>query len=303
MEVSIVCPIHGDGKYLVQTLDSIKNQTFRNSLEVILILDRCTSEVSATIAKYQDSLNIKMVNSKFAGLVEALNTGLQLSTGKYVARIDSDDVMEPTRIEKQFDFLQANYQTTVLGSSVIEINEHGTVIGKREYPLDSVEMYNSLSQQCTVAHPSVMFRRDAILELGGYRPFFENAEDYDLWLRVREHGVITSTFEPLTFYRIHPGQISTLQLEQRIFGSYSARINNMLERKGSRNLISRYKTFEKWGNSPVGNFLLQYVSFRLLVTQKIQCFENGNLDGKWIEKLVIGKVFLPVKNWKKRRTS
>jgi GT2 family glycosyltransferase len=209
--------------------------------------------------------------------------------------------MEPSRIEKQFDFLQTNQQTTVLGSSVIEINEHGVVIGKREYPLDSVEMYNSLSKQCTLAHPSVMFRRDVILNLGGYRPFFENAEDYDLWLRVREHGSITSTFETLTFYRIHPGQISTLQLKQRVFGSYSVRLNNLLERKGMKNLISRYETFEKWGNSSVGKFLLQYVSFRLLITRKIQDFENGNLEVKSLEKLVIGKGFLPLKNWKKGR--
>lgn len=299
MEVSIVCPIHGDGKYLFQTLDSIKSQTFSGSLEVVLILDRCSSEVTSTIEKFQDSLNIKVVSSKTPGLVEALNTGLQIATGKYVARIDSDDVMESRRIEKQFGFLQANQQTIVLGSSVIEINEHGVVIGKREYPLDSVEMYNSLSQQCTIAHPSVMFRRDEILNLGGYRPFFENAEDYDLWLRVRELGAITSTLESLTFYRIHPGQISTLQLKQRIFGSYSARINSILERKGMRNLISRYETFEKWGNSAVGKFLLQYVSFRLLVTKEIQSFENGNLEDKWLEKLVIGKVFLPIKNWKK----
>ena len=299
MEVSIVCPIHGDGKYLFQTLDSIKLQTFNGGLEVVLILDRCSSDVSATIEKYQDSLNIKIVSSKNPGLVEALNAGLQIATGKYVARIDSDDVMEPSRIEKQFGILQANEQITVLGSSVIEINEHGVIIGKREYPLDSVEMYNSLSKQCTIAHPSVMFRRGDILNLGGYRPFFENAEDYDLWLRVREQGAITSTFESLTFYRIHPGQISTLQLKQRIFGSYSARINNLLERKGMKNLILRYETFEKWGNSGAGKFLLQYVSFRLLITRKIQNFEDGNLEGKWVEKLVIGKVFLPVKNWKK----
>jgi GT2 family glycosyltransferase len=188
-----------------------------------------------------------------------------------------------------------------LGSSVIEINEHGIVIGKRGYPLDSVEMYNSLSKQCTLAHPSVMFRRDVILNLGGYRPFFENAEDYDLWLRVREHGSITSTVEALTFYRIHPGQISTLQLKQRIFGSYSVRLNNLLERKGMKNLILRYETFEKWGNSSVGKLLLQYVSLRLLITKKIQYFENGNLEGKSVEKLIIGKLLLPAKNWKKGR--
>jgi glycosyltransferase involved in cell wall biosynthesis len=299
MEVSIVCPIHGDGKYLFQTLDSIKSQTFSGGLEVVLILDRCTSEVSVTIEKFQDSLDIKVVTSKIPGLVAALNSGLEFAIGKYVARIDSDDVMAPSRIEKQFAFLEANQQITVLGSGITEINERGTIIGRRQYPIDSVEMYNSLSKQCTIAHPSVMFRRDEILNLGGYRSFFENAEDYDLWLRVRDHGSIVSTSESLTFYRVHPGQISSLKLKQGVFGSYSVRINNFLERKRVSNLISRYETFEQWGNSFAGKVLLKYVSFRLLVTKEIQKFENSELEDEWLKKVVIGKVFLPVKNWKK----
>jgi glycosyltransferase involved in cell wall biosynthesis len=71
MEVSIVCPIHGDGKYLFNTLDSIKSQSFRGSFEVILILDRCSNEVTATIAKFRDSLNIKVISSNNPGLENA----------------------------------------------------------------------------------------------------------------------------------------------------------------------------------------------------------------------------------------
>jgi glycosyltransferase involved in cell wall biosynthesis len=298
MEVSIVCPIHGDGKYLFQTLDSIKSQTFDGAMEVILVLDRCTSDVSATIEIFQDSLEIKVVISKLPGLVEALNTGLQFSNGKYVARIDSDDVMDPSRIEKQFNFLEANQQTTVLGSSVIEINEHGIVIGKRDYPIDSIQMYNSLSKQCTIAHPSVMFKRNDILKLGGYRTFFENAEDYDLWLRVRDHGTVLSLLEPLTFYRVHPDQISAVQMKQRVFGSYSARLNNFLEQKNMRNLISRYETFEKWNNSLEGGIMLKYVSFRLMVSREIKKFEKGEPEGRWLKKFIIGKIFLSAKNWR-----
>jgi glycosyltransferase involved in cell wall biosynthesis len=301
MDVSIVCPIHGDGKYLFQTLDSIKSQTFDGDMEVILVLDRCTSEVSATIEIFQDLLEIKVVISKLPGLVEALNTGLQFSNGKYVARIDSDDVMDPSRIEKQFDFLEANQQTTVLGSSVIEINVHGIVIGKRDYPTDSIEMYNSLSKQCTIAHPSVMFKRNDILKLGGYRTFFENAEDYDLWLRVRDHGTVLSLLEPLTFYRVHPDQISAVQMKQRVFGSYSARLNNFLEQKNMRNLISRYENFEKWNNSLEGGIMLKYVSFRLMVSREIKKFEKGEPEGRWLKKFIIGKILLSAKNWREGR--
>jgi glycosyltransferase involved in cell wall biosynthesis len=301
MDVSIICPIHGHGEFLHQTLDSIKAQSFGGDMEVILILDRCSGDVLTIINNFQNLLDIKAITSTIPGLVPALNLGLKYAGGKYVARIDSDDLMVPSRIEKQFAFLETEQQIIVLGSSVVEINEHGNKIGLREYPVDADEMNISLSKQCTIAHPSVMFRRDNIIKLGGYRSFFENAEDYDLWLRVRDHGLILSTLEPLTFYRIHSGQISTLQLKQRVFGSYSARINNFLEKRKKRNLISRYGTFEKWNNSLLGGFILKYVSFRLMISESMEKFENGGLEGRWLEKLLIGKVLIPIKNWKKRR--
>jgi hypothetical protein len=92
-----------------------------------------------------------------------------------------------------------------------------------------------------------------------------------------------------------------LQLKQRMFGSYSARINNFLERKKLKNLISSYGTFEKWEDSGVSKILVKYLNFRLFISRKIRNFEGGNIDIKPIEKLVIVKVLIPFKHWKKRR--
>jgi hypothetical protein len=86
-----------------------------------------------------------------------------------------------------------------------------------------------------------------------------------------------------------------------MFGSYSARINNFLERKKLKNLISRYGTFEKWEDSGVSKILVKYLNFRLFISRKIRNFEGGNIDIKPIEKLVIVKVLIPFKHWKKRR--
>jgi GT2 family glycosyltransferase len=144
-----------------------------------------------------------------------------------------------------------------------------------------------------------MFKRNDILKLGGYRTFFENAEDYDLWLRVRDSGSVVSVLEPLTFYRVHPGQISTVQMKQRVFGSYSARLNNFLEKKNMGNLISRYGSFEKWNSSFEGRIILRYVSFRLMASREIKKFEKGEFEGSRLENFIIGKVFLSLKSWRR----
>ncbi len=297
-DVSVVCPVHGEGRYLRQTLDSINSQNFVGSLEIVLVLDRCSEEVLAIIDNFSSSFEIKVVTSSTPGLVAALNLGLEAACGRYIARIDADDLMTPERITEQFSYMEANKSVTVLGSNVTEINEYGSVIGNREYPADPKLMHQALSKQCTIAHPSVMFRKDAILELGGYRSFFENAEDYDLWLRVRVGGTIVSTPQPLTQYRIHPDQISSKHLEKCVFASYSVRLNSILEKKKSKGLIARYGTSENWGNSRLGKCLLMYLSFRLSISYKIKSFEDGELDSSSFQKFFIGKILLRAKRWK-----
>jgi hypothetical protein len=299
-DVSVVCPIHGDGRYLAETLNSIKSQNFLGKMEVVIVLDRCSEEVLTTINELISSIDLKVVTSTTPGLVAALNLGLQVATGKYVARIDADDLMTPERITRQFSIMEENQNLTVLGSSVLEIDEHGLVIGRRDYPVESTIMYQALSKQCTIAHPSVMFRKDAILKLGGYRSFFENAEDYDLWLRVRDHGAVLSTLEPLTQYRIHPGQVSSMYLKKCVFASYSARLNNLLEKRGLENLIVRYGTFENWVGSRAGKILSTYLSTRLLISKQIKDFEDGEMDSNPIPKLIVGKILSNAKKWKKR---
>ncbi len=302
VDVSIICPIHGDGIFLSKTLNSIRSQTFQGSIEIILILDRCSENVFSIIDSFQESLTITKVISKSPGLVAALNLGLQVASGKYIARIDADDLMAMERVEKQFSFMELNQEVIILGSSVIEIDENDNHIGLRNYPTNAQTMYRSLSKQCTIAHPSVMFRRFDIIKLGSYRPFFEHSEDYDLWLRARDYGKILSLSSPLTFYRIHPGQITNIQLNLRLFGAYSAQINNFLERKHLKNLITRYITFESWSGSKMGRILFQYTAYRLEISRKLHEFETSKSEESLFQRIFFGKILLSIKrlkNWRK----
>jgi glycosyltransferase involved in cell wall biosynthesis len=269
-DISIVLPIHGDGEYLQKTLESIESQTFSGALETILILDRCTESTFNVIANFKSLRNMQVIPSNNPGLVSALNEGLRFASGKYIARIDADDLMLPSRLQLQFEYLELHADVIVLGTDVIEINEDGEEIGFRNYPTTAKSMFKALNLQCTVAHSSTLFRKDVILELGGYRAFFEHAEDYDLWLRARLHGKVISLASAQTFYRVHSKQISRSQYKARVFGSYSARLNGYLERRGRKSLIQKYVTFENWQNSQLGACLTAYVMFRLSVSKRIE---------------------------------
>lgn len=279
MDISIVLPIHGNGNFLPDTLKSIQSQTFKGTSESILILDRCTENVVSVISSFKLIPNMQVVHSDRPGLVSALNSGLKIASGKYIARIDSDDLMLPDRLQLQFEYLELNTDVIVLGTDVIEINEKGEEIGSRSYPKTAEGMRKALNYQCTIAHPSTLFRRQSILELGGYRPFFEHAEDYDLWVRAKRHGKIISLASAQTLYRVHPEQISNSQHKIRVFGSYTVRLNSILERFHKDNLIKRFGTFENWEKSHFGMLIMKYVTFRLSVNRRIADSINNSKNG------------------------
>ena len=299
MDVSILIPIHGEGKYLRDTLESIASQTFIGKFETIAVIDRCTDNVRKILKSFESRFEIKIVESKSPGLVAALNRGLSVAQGSFIARIDADDLMLSSRIQHQFDFLKNNNDVVVLGTEVIEIDQFGKSIGLRKYPTSEASMKIALQKQCTVAHPSTMFRRDKILKIGGYRAFFEHAEDYDLWLRVIRCGGIVSLDFPLTKYRIHPEQISNSQQKIRVFGSYSVRINSFLERHGHRDLIDKYANFQSWQESFLGKILMTYLTFRLWLSKKISESTKNN-DLSFIDKIVFSFMLNKLKTLKSR---
>jgi glycosyltransferase involved in cell wall biosynthesis len=207
-EVSILLPVHGDISFLYQTIDSVIRQTFVD-FELIVINDRLddhqVKKVSQLIASDK---RCRLVTSQGFGLVSALNTGLELSLGSFIARIDSDDIMLPNRLEAQLNFLKSHPDVAVVGSQMIFIDANNSKIGKSRYPTTSSDIVRTLTFQNCVGHPTVMFRKIEVMNVGSYVPFFQGAEDYDLWTRVSLSRKIVNLNMYLTYYRITPGQYS-----------------------------------------------------------------------------------------------
>ena len=146
--------------------------------------------------------------------------------------MDADDVSLPDRLSRQVDFLETHPEVKVLGGSVQWIDANGVPLIIRENPLDNLGIQVALSERCPLWQPSVMVKRDAFIEAGGYRGAFAPAEDYDLWLRMAEHCEIANLREVILRYRIHPAQVSMRRQTQQTLGILAARVSAEARRSG-----------------------------------------------------------------------
>lgn len=221
-DVDVIIPVHGKPIYLEETINSVIHQKYIN--KIYLVLDRVEKEY-LNLSNFNNE-KIVVLNSNKPGIVEALNLGLKNSQAKYIARIDSDDLMQEDRIKQQREFMEKSPDCVCVGS-FIEIfgNNKGTYIKK--YPSDFHSIKKNLEYQNAIAHPSVMYKSSIVKKIGGYRNFFEGAEDYDLWFRLSKIGEIRNLQKPLTRYRISDGQYSSKFSEYRIALDSLVRIVNL----------------------------------------------------------------------------
>jgi glycosyltransferase involved in cell wall biosynthesis len=231
-KVDVIIPVHGKPIYFAETLQSIINQPQVEN--IIVILDRVDKEYLAALQIPKDK--IRVFNSKIPGIVSALNLGLEKSKADFIARIDSDDIMFPSRISTQLDFLMSNPDHVCVGSS-IELFGNIKKNKIKKYPESHNNIVQHLKFQNSIAHPSVMYRRKNVLDIGGYREVFEGSEDYDLWFRLSNIGKLYNLNAPLTKYRINVGQYSSK------FSSYRVELDSLVRLFNLSTIIEAPKDF------------------------------------------------------------
>ncbi|EOH9579889.1 glycosyltransferase family 2 protein, partial [Campylobacter jejuni] len=159
--VSIVMPCYNRQEYIVDAIESILNQTYSN-FEFIIIDDCSTDNTYEIVKKYaeNDKRIIVLKNEKNQGIVYALNRGFSIAKGKYIARMDDDDISLPNRLEKQVEYMEANLNITVLGSFIEVFNEKFekcySWVCEDDPEILSI-LINFFNPMC---HPSVMIRRE-----------------------------------------------------------------------------------------------------------------------------------------------
>lgn len=202
--ISVLMPAYNCAKYLPQSIESILGQTFTD-FEFIIINDGSTDDTESVILSYGDPRIVYLKNEKNAGLVFTLNRALQEVEGKYVARMDGDDISLPDRFEKQFMFMERNRDIDVLATFVDLIDENGHKTGHWAEDIqhaDANSIRKFLVKNNCIAHPTVMVKSEVLLK---YRYYVQQAlsEDYDLWLRISaDGGVIDKLAKTYVLHRI-----------------------------------------------------------------------------------------------------
>lgn len=204
--ISILLPVYNAENYVQETIASILAQTYTH-FELIVINDGSTDRSQEIIDFFNDKRIITLKNEHNIRLIATLNLGLQKAKGKYIARIDADDIMLPNRISKQVMFLEENLDYGMVGSYV---QTFGDVEGSIFYPLDDASIrYTSMFYNPFV-HSTVMLRASVIAtNLLDYDSTMLHVEDYALWIQIMRVSKVANLPEILVRYRVHAFQIST----------------------------------------------------------------------------------------------
>jgi glycosyltransferase involved in cell wall biosynthesis len=188
-------------------LDSIFNEQTLPPSEVVLVEDGpINTTLTGILDNYQKIKKVDFKRIKLEqnmGLGYALKFGLESCSFELVARMDTDDIAEPTRFEKQINFFLENPDIHILGTSALDIDEYGNVLTEqRKLPEKSADIYNSM-WACPILHPTVMFKKSFITAVGSYSTSLKRRQDYELWFRCAKAGAVFHNLqEPLLKYRI-----------------------------------------------------------------------------------------------------
>lgn len=212
--VSILLPVRNEERFLPATLASLARQTL-GDWELVVVNDGSSDATGAILdAAAGSDPRIRVLHLPATGLVAALNAGLAACRAPLVARMDGDDICHPRRLEQQRVFLDDQPDVTLVACRVRHVPRRQLTDGMRAYEnwqnslLSHEEITRDLFVESPLTHPSVMFRRDTVLALGGYRDQGW-PEDYDLWLRLARAGTRFARLpEVLFFWRDRPERLT-----------------------------------------------------------------------------------------------
>jgi glycosyltransferase involved in cell wall biosynthesis len=201
--VSVVMPAYNGEQYIAEAIDSVLSQTFEN-FELIVVDDGSTDRTQEIVARYDDARIRYELNDRNRRIVYTLNKGIQMAKGKFIARMDADDICFPERFERQVAYMEQHPDIGLCASGMILF---GNVSREMAYPVTPEEISCHLAFYSCIPHPTVMFRREMFIRKGLlYSEEMGEAEDYELWARASQYIRMANIGQPLLRYRMHPHQ-------------------------------------------------------------------------------------------------
>lgn len=209
--VSVVMPAYNSEKFIAEAIESILNQTFDN-FELIIIDDCCTDRTAEVVKQFEDDRIVFVQNEKNKGFIYGLNYGIEIARGKYIARLDDDDISYPTRLQKQVDYLNAHENVVLVGTR-IDRKVDGIIQEQMITPVKTSNQirFELLFENNSIAHSSFMMRKKVLEEYNVKYEFFKQVPDYHMLTCICKYGDLACLEETLVTWRIHPQQSSSVR--------------------------------------------------------------------------------------------
>lgn len=198
--VTVILPVFNGKKTILAAVNSICQQTFEN-WELLVLDDGSTDDSLLAVSSLQDDRIIPVAQDNGQGLAARLNQGIDLAKGKYIARMDADDIAFPERLARQFVYLESHPEVDLLGTRAIVFRDDGSVVGLLPFAATHEAICARPWNNIPLAHPTWMGRSEWFCKHKYHLPEFRRAEDQELLLRTYKSSIFACLPEVLLAYR------------------------------------------------------------------------------------------------------
>lgn len=276
-DVTVLMSVYNGERYLEDAIESILGQTFHD-FEFIIINDGSTDGTKDTLTRYQRMDDrIRVYDQENRGLIAALNRGCQLARGKYIARMDADDISLPERLARQLYYMEAHPEVGVLGTWTESIDDSGRLLETQRLPTAPSLIRWALLFGNPIAHGSVMMRLDVIRRLGFYHTDALYSEDYDLWSRASVDTRIAIIPDVLLRYRVWRGSTSLIHKQTQRSGSIKVMHSSIERLLNSEVSLDVVATLRQMPEGPSSTRLQRIESAASLVQQLHHAYLRTNV--------------------------
>jgi len=216
--VSVIIPAYNAQRYVAEAVESTLAQSF-DDFECIVVDDGSNDRTPRILADLaRRDARVRPLRIPHGGIVEALNAGLHAARGELIARMDADDICLPERFDQQIRFLDQHPECVALGSRVMLVDPYGSPLWEVEVKTEHEQIEADLlrGNGWAMFHPTALIRRQAMLDIGGYRPEYQWSEDIDLFLRLAEVGRLANLPQTLLWYRQHFSSVNRTKLDLQL---------------------------------------------------------------------------------------
>lgn len=285
--VSVILPVHNGEMYVGQAIQSILDQTYKN-IELLILISATTNEESLNIIKsFTDDRIRRIMRKPNDNLPMGLNLGIREAKGKYIARMDNDDISLPQRIETQVAFMELHPDIGMSGTWYRSFGTGGTFVNKLY--TDSDDIKASLLFNTSFCHPTMIFRRNVLEQFNlRYNETLSWGEDYEFWSRCVDHFPVANIDKILLMYRVHKQSASNVFKQQTSNTAFNVR-EKLLRKIGldpSLDEIRLHNSLKPTDNESIDSFLDREESWliKIIRTNDISHVHNTDSLNKIIYK-------------------